>query len=73
MAKIYRNSLILNLKTRFIREKKKHETASEMSWCNVLWGAGSGYYVNDFPDTFVDFCFKKFTQEMISSYVDPCL
>ena len=61
---------MLNLKTRFIWDKKKHTITSEMSCCNVLWKAGSGYYVNDFPGSFVDFCFKKFTQEIISSYAD---
>ena len=30
------------------------------------------YFVNNFPGTSVDFHFKKFTQEIISSYVDPC-
>ena len=59
---------MLNLKTSFIWDKKKHTIANEMSWCNVLWRKGSGYYENDFPGTFVDFCFKKFTQEIISSY-----
>ena len=29
-----------------------------------------GYHVNNFLVTFVDFCFKKFTQEIISSYAD---
>ena len=45
---------------------------SEISSCNILRRAGSDYYVNDFPGTFVDFCFKKFTQEISSSYADPC-
>ena len=45
-----------------------------MSLCNVLWRAGSNYYVNDnFPGTFADFCLKIFTQEKITSYGDPCL
>ena len=44
-----------------------------MSWCNVLRRAGSDYCVNDnFPGTFTDLCIKVFTQEKISSYVDPC-
>ena len=70
MAKNYQNNLMLNVKTRSMWEEKKHTIASEMSWCNVLWRAGPGYYLNDFPGTFVDFCFKKFTQEIISSYAD---
>ena len=46
---------MLNLKPRFIWEKKKHKIISEMSWCNDLRRAGSGYCVNDnFPGTFVD-------------------
>ena len=45
---------------------------SEMSWCNILRREGSDYYVNNFPSTFVDFHFKKSTQEIISSYVYPC-
>ena len=44
-----------------------------MSWCNVLQRAGSNYCVNDnFPGTLVNFHLKKFTQERISSSVDPC-
>ena len=43
-----------------------------MSWCNILRRAGSDYYVNDFSGTFADFRFKKFIQEIISSYADPC-
>ena len=62
---------MLNLKTMFIREKKKH-TISEMSECNVLRRAGSDSCVNNLPGTFVDFRFKKFTQEIISSYAGPC-
>ena len=71
MAKIIGTTMI-NLKTWFIWEKKKHAVISEMSWCNVLRKADSNYYVNNFPCTFVDFRFKKFTQETISSYADPC-
>ena len=63
---------MLNLKTRFILEKKKRKVISEMSWCNILRRAVSDYYVNDFPGTFVDFRFKKFIQEIISSYAGPC-
>ena len=63
---------MLNLKTMFIGEKKKHTIIGEMSWCYVLRRADSDYCVNNFPGTFVDFRFKKFTQEIISSYVDPC-
>ena len=69
-AKNYQNNLMLNLQTMFIWDKKKHTITSEMSWCNILWRAGLGYYVNDFPGTFADFYFKRFTQEIISSYVD---
>ena len=43
-----------------------------MSWCNVLRRACADYYVHDFSGTFVDFRFKKYTQETISSYADPC-
>ena len=39
---------MLNLKTRFILEKKKHTMISEISWCNILRTAGSDYYVNIF-------------------------
>ena len=61
-----------NSKTRFIWEQKKHAIINEMSWCNVLRRAGADYYVHDFSGTFVDFRFKKYTQETISSYDDPC-
>ena len=44
----------------------------EITWCNVLRRAGADYCINDFPGTFVDFSFKKFTQEIISPYADPC-
>ena len=54
---------MLNLKTRFIWEKKKHTIISEMSWCNVLRRAGSDFCVNNFPGTFVDFRFKELTQK----------
>ena len=70
VAKNYQNNLMLNLQTMFIWDKKKHTITSEMSWCNILWRAGLGYYVNDFPGTFANFYFKKFTQEIISSYAD---
>ena len=53
---------MLNLKTRFILEKKKNTIISEMSWSNILRRAGSDYYVNDFPGTLVDFRSEKFTQ-----------
>ena len=48
-----------------------------MSWYSVLRSvrrrAGSDYYVNDnFPGTFADFRLKIFTQEIITSYGDPC-
>ena len=36
-----------------------------MFWCNALRRASSNYCVNNFPGTFVDFHFKKFTQEII--------
>ena len=52
--------------------EKKHTKISEMSWCNVLRRADLDYCVNNFPGTFVDFRLKKFTQEIISSYIDPC-
>ena len=63
---------MLNSKTMFIREKKKRTIISEMFWSYVLRRAGSDFCVNNFPGTFVDFRVKKFTQEIISSYVDPC-
>ena len=53
---------MLNLKTRYIWEKKKHTIISEMFWCNILQKAGPDYDVNDFPGTSVDFSFKKFTR-----------
>ena len=43
-----------------------------MYWSNILRKAGSDYYVNDFLGPFVDFRLKKFTQEISSSYADPC-
>ena len=44
-----------------------------MSWCYVLGRAGADFSVNDnFPKTFVDFSFKIFIQERISTYDDPC-
>ena len=43
-----------------------------MSMCNVLRRTGSNSCVNNLPGTFVDFRFKKFTQEIISSYVGSC-
>ena len=63
---------MLNLKTKFIWEEKKHIIISEMSWWNILQRAGLHYYVNDFPGTFVDFSFKKFTREIISFNAGPC-
>ena len=52
--------------------EKKHTIISEMSGCNIIRETGSDYYVNDFPGTFVDFSFKKFTQEIMRSYANPC-
>ena len=53
-------------------EKKKHTVTDEISWCNVLWRAGTDLCVNDnFPGTFVDFCIKIFIQERISICDDP--
>ena len=67
MVKIIETAHV-KFKSRFIWEKKD-TIISELSWCNVLWRAGSNYYANDnFPGTFVDFRLKKFTQERISSY-----
>ena len=43
-----------------------------MSWCNDLRRADSDYCVNNFPGTFVEFRFKKSTQEIVSSYADQC-
>ena len=41
-----------------------------MSWCNILQGAGSDYWVNDnFPGTFADFGLQIFTQEKINSLI----
>ena len=45
---------------------------SEMCWCNGIRRAGMDYCVNHFSGTFVNFRFKKLTQEIISSYADPC-
>ena len=44
---------------------KKHTIIIEMSWCNVLRKGGSDYRVNNFPGTFVEFRFRRFTQEII--------
>ena len=52
----------------------EHTIISEMSWSNVLWGAGSDSCVNDnFSDTFDDFSLKIFSQERIGTYDDACL
>ena len=61
----------LNLKARFIWEKKKHTITSEISWSNVLKGAGSDSCDN-FPGTFVEFPLKIFSQERIANYDYPC-
>ena len=53
--------------------EKKYTMISEMSLFNIIRETGSDYYANDFPGTFVGFSFKKFTQEIMSSYADPCL
>ena len=43
-----------------------------MPWCNVLRRTGSDFYTTDnFPNNFIDFCFMIFTQERISTHVDP--
>ena len=40
--------------------------------CNVLSETGSDFCATDhFPGTFANFCFMIFTQERISTYVDP--
>ena len=57
----------------FVYLREQQAIISEMSWCYVFQRAGSNYCVSNFTGTFVDFCFKKFTQEIICSYVDPCL
>ena len=68
----YRINTRLNLKARFIWAKKKHATISEMSWSNILWGAGSDSCVNNnFSGTLVDFRLKMFSQERIGTYDDP--
>ena len=49
----------LNLKTRFIWEKKKHTIISELPWCNVLRRAILDFCGTiNFPDNFVGFRFK---------------
>ena len=69
----YRINTRLNLKTRLIWDKKNYTIIREMSWCNVLWRAGSEVCENDnFLGTFVDFRLKIFTQKRISIYDDPC-
>ena len=46
---------------------------SQMSWCNGHRRAGPNFCATDnFSRTFDDFLFKLFTQERISTYVDPC-
>ena len=52
--------------------EKKYTMISEMSLFNIIRETGSDYYVNDFPGTFVGFSFKKFTQEIMRSYANPC-
>ena len=49
---------MLNLKSQFIGEKKKH-AISEMSWRNVLRRAGSDYCVNKFSRHFRRFSFEE--------------
>ena len=49
-------------------ENKKQRVKSDMSWCNLLRKAGSYLCATDnFSYTLVDFHFKIFTQERISS------
>ena len=45
---------------------------SEISWCNVLRGAGSDCVNDNFSGTFADLRLKIFTQEKNSSYGDLC-
>ena len=54
---------MLNLKTMFTLEKKKHTIISEMSWCNVLQKPGSNYCVNNFPGIFADFRLRNLTKK----------
>ena len=56
-----------------MEKNKKVKTKKGISWCNIPQKAGSDYYVNEFSCFFIDFSFKKFTQEIISSNAGPCL
>ena len=58
----------LDLKTRFVGEKKKRIAISQiLFWCNVLC------VNNDFQGTFVDFCCVIFNQDLKKELGVPCL
>ena len=70
-AENYSINARLNLKTRFVSEKKKNTIISAMSRCNVFQRTGLGFCViNNFQGTFAHFHFLIFTQERINKYVD---
>ena len=71
----YAINTMLNVKARFVREKKKNAIIREMYWCNVLRRTGSDFCQTDnFLRTFTHFGFMIFnTLERISTYVDPVI
>ena len=63
----------LNLKTKFVSEKKKNTIRSEMSWSNILQRTGLDFCAtNNFEGIYAHFCFIIFIQERIITYIDPC-
>ena len=69
--KNYLINTMLNLKTKFVWEKKKNAIISEMTWCNVLQRTDSDFCAtNNFQGT-SHFRFVISTQEKINTYVDP--
>ena len=67
-GKNYQINTRVNLKTRYIWEKKKHTILREMYWSYVLGRAGSNFCVNDnFPGTFIDFRVQIFSEERIGT------
>ena len=62
----------LNLKTRFVRERKKNAIISKMSLYSVLRRTSSYLCPADnLPRALTSFSFMIFTQERNSTYVDP--
>ena len=54
----------LNLKARFVWEKKKNTRISEISWLNVLWRTGSDFFPTDiFPHIFTHFFYDIYPRK----------